>query len=219
MSMQLLGLRDQNLPVFKEARYRRLASIDRIQNMIGITPRLAPKIPRHLFTLDESDPEWDDKMIYPVVEHSKFLFRFSYWGFLTLFYAYNWNVIHGNRRLRHLANAYPIMSFYMLARIVSEYSGQIARLTLFETYCKVRAHELVEQNKYLLDHDHIKRLVYYQKDWQETLGRVHRQANNHDSSDFKDSELLIQDFIRRHSNPANPDAAMFHEDGSLKYLN
>lgn len=35
----------------------------------------------------------------------------------------------------------------------------------------------------------------------ETLGKVHRQANNHHASDFKDSELILQDFINRYVDP------------------
>ena len=45
----------------------------------------------------------------------------------------------------------------------------------------------------------MKKFVYWNLDLKETLERVHRQANNHDASDFKDSELILQDFIRRHT--------------------
>ena len=219
LSMHLLGVRDQNLPVFKEARYRRLASIGKLQNMITVLPRLAPKIPEHLAKLDETDPEWDDKMIYPTVEHTKFAYQFFYWGALTTFYAYNWNVIHGNKRLRHLANLYPLLSLYMLGRIGVDYHGQVARVGLFESYCEERARELIEQNRFLLDHPHYKRYVYFYEDMKETLIRVHRQANDHEASDFKDSELLLQDFIRRYADPANPDAAIFTAEGDPKLLN
>lgn len=36
----------------------------------------------------------------------------------------------------------------------------------------------------------------------ETLGKVYRQANNHHASDFKDSELILQDFIDRYVDPS-----------------
>ena len=36
----------------------------------------------------------------------------------------------------------------------------------------------------------------------ETVGKVARQANNHHASDFKDSELILQDFIDRYVDPA-----------------
>ncbi len=35
----------------------------------------------------------------------------------------------------------------------------------------------------------------------ETLEKVYRQANNHHASDFKDSELVLQDFIDRYVDP------------------
>ena len=35
-------------------------------------------------------------------------------------------------------------------------------------------------------------------DFEETLGNVYRQANDHASSDFKDSELVLQDFVDRY---------------------
>jgi hypothetical protein len=34
------------------------------------------------------------------------------------------------------------------------------------------------------------------------LGKVYRQANNHQASDFKDSELILQDFIDRYVDPS-----------------
>ena len=46
-----------------------------------------------------------------------------------------------------------------------------------------------------------KRYVWWNEDFKETLERVHRQANNHEASDFADSELLLQDFVRRYTNP------------------
>lgn len=53
----------------------------------------------------------------------------------------------------------------------------------------------------MLEHEDVKKFVWWSEDLKETLARVHRQANNHDSSDFKDSELLLQDFLRRYTDP------------------
>lgn len=33
------------------------------------------------------------------------------------------------------------------------------------------------------------------------MGKVYRQGNDDKASDFKDSELLLQDFINRYVNP------------------
>jgi hypothetical protein len=46
-----------------------------------------------------------------------------------------------------------------------------------------------------------KKFVWWQDDLKETLEKVYRQANNHHASDFKDSELVLQDFIDRYVDP------------------
>ena len=71
----------------------------------------------------------------------------------------------------------------------------------------------------MLNHEHFKQFVYFHEDLKETLGSIHRQANNHSSEDFKDSELILQDFIRRYSDPENPDAALFSPNGAIKIFN
>ena len=48
-----------------------------------------------------------------------------------------------------------------------------------------------------------KKFIWWQEDLRETLGKVHRQANNHHASDFKDSELILQDFINRYVDPSD----------------
>jgi hypothetical protein len=79
---------------------------------------------------------------------------------------------------------------------------------LFDEYCWLRSQELVKQNEYLFQHEGIfcdnvdfKKFIWWQEDLRETLGKVHRQANNHHASDFKDSELILQDFINRYVDP------------------
>lgn len=46
-----------------------------------------------------------------------------------------------------------------------------------------------------------KKFIWWQEDLRDTLKKVYRQANNHHASDFKDSELLLQDFINRYVDP------------------
>lgn len=218
-SLELLGLYDQNLPVFKEARARRLASIDKMLNMIAVLPRLAPKVPKELLYLDPMNPEFEDKMVYPIVEWSKFMHQGLLWGAVTGFFVYNWNTIMANKRLRILKGMYPFISVFMLGNLHYDYSIQQKKVEMFENYTKTRAGILMEQNKYLFDHPHFKRYVYFNEDLKETLASVHRQANNHDASDFKDSELILQDFISRYSDPENPEAALFTENGFIKVFN
>jgi hypothetical protein len=216
--LKLLGIPDQNLPVFKEARVNRLKSIDKMTSLINIMPRLTPKFP-NVFILNQTDPEWDDKMVYPTINHAKAAFQLSWWGAVTGFFAYNWNVIAGNKRLSLLKLFYPVLSTMMLSYVYINYNTQYNKVHLFEMYCEKRAKELVEENKYLFDHDHFKRYVYFQEDMKETLERVHRQANNHNRADFMDSELIVQDFIKRHSTTADPSDSMFFENGDIKMLN
>lgn len=215
----LLGLRDANLPVFKETRARRLQSIEKMGKLINVLKRLHPHSPRHMLTLDPTDPEWDDKMVFPTLSHRRLLGGLGYWGALTFFYVYNWNVFHSNIRLRLFAYLYPVLSVWFLSNTALYYFNTMKKVRLFDNYVDVRARELFEQNRFMLDHDSVKRLMWFDEDLQETLTRVHRQANNHDASDFKDSELILQDFIRRYSDPRNPDASIFWEDGRIKQLN
>jgi hypothetical protein len=63
----------------------------------------------------------------------------------------------------------------------------------------MRADELVGEREHMLKGEDMKKWVWYSADLQETLIRCHRQSFNNDASDFADSELLLQDFIRRYS--------------------
>ena len=112
---------------------------------------------------------------------------------------------------------------------IRDYKTQLLKVNLFDEYIQLRTKELVEQNEYLFEHEgkinfqklnenklikkmkylnnlnkfiiDFKRFIWWFEDFKETLTRVHREANNHDSADFKDSELILQDFIRRYTNP------------------
>lgn len=215
----LLGLRDGNMPVFKETRARRLQSIEKIGKLINVASRMGPDVPPNLLVLDENDPEWDDKMVYPTFNWRRFWGGLVYWGLLTSFYTYNWNVLHTNLRLRLVGYTYPFLSVWFLSNSALYYINGMKKARLFDNYVNVRARELFEQNRFMLDHESMTRAMYFEKDLEETLGRVHRQANNHDASDFRDSELILQDFIRRYSDPRNPDDGLFDSDGSIKILN
>jgi len=45
----------------------------------------------------------------------------------------------------------------------------------------------------------MKKWIWYTADLEETLMRTHRQSFTNSGKDFADSELLLQDFIRRYS--------------------
>ena len=63
----------------------------------------------------------------------------------------------------------------------------------------MRADELIKEREHLLHSEPMKKWIWYTADLQETLMRTHRQSFKNDASDFADSELLLQDFIRRYS--------------------
>jgi hypothetical protein len=48
---------------------------------------------------------------------------------------------------------------------------------------------------------------------------VHREANNHDASDFKSSELILQDFVNRYVDPNDIDQGLFYDGKYHKMLN
>ena len=73
------------------------------------------------------------------------------------------------------------------------------RCNLFDEYVQMRADELIDERKHLLRSEEMKRWVWYTADLKETLIRCHRQSFKNDATDFADSELLLQDFVRRYS--------------------
>ena len=79
------------------------------------------------------------------------------------------------------------------------YRKQVLRCNLFDEYVQMRADELVKEREHLLHGEDMKRWIWFTADLQETLTRCHRQSFKNDASDFADSELLLQDFVRRYS--------------------
>ena len=191
LTLELLGLPDQNLPVFKQARQARLNSIEKMLNMINVSKRLSPSLPQQAFRLDPIDPEWEDKMLYPRMDYGATIKQLACWVGISGFYAYNWNVICGNRNLRLLKLAYPFYTLYMFQKMYYDYSHNSLQVKLFDNYVNKRSVELFEENRYLFDTEGFKKFVYFQEDLKETLEKVHREANDHKESDFADSELLL----------------------------
>lgn len=196
-TITLLGLKDQNLPLYKDTREKRLESVDKMLKLLRILPRLSPKPPSLLFGLNEFDPEFEDKMVYPQINWFGLLSKSSILGCMSLFYFYNYNLFQFNKNYRMIRYLFPITMSVMTVRIFRAYWLEHRKITEFEAYCKKRATELVEENKYLLDTPEFKNWVNYNEEMREVMSKVHRQANNHDASDFKDSELILQDFIRK----------------------
>jgi len=197
----LLGLKDQNLPPFKEARLKRYKSVKKMVDLIDTASKLAPRVPIEAFTLNPVDPEWDDDMTYPTIEHGKFVYQALAFSANLFLYSYNYNTYTGNIRFRTMRYLFPAVNLLIFGQIYWSYKTQLTKVNLFDEYIQLRAKELVSQNEYLFQHEDFKRFIWWFEDFKSTLARVHRQANDHSSSDFADSELLLQDFIRRYSNP------------------
>ena len=73
------------------------------------------------------------------------------------------------------------------------------RCNLFDEYVQMRADELIKEREPLLYSEDMKRWIWFTADLQETLMRTHRQSFKNHASDFADSELLLQDFVRRYT--------------------
>ena len=71
----------------------------------------------------------------------------------------------------------------------------------------------------MFEHPDFERYVFWYEDLKETLQMVHREANNHSASDFKSSELILQDFINRYVDPSDVNSGLFENGEQHKMLN
>lgn len=126
---------------------------------------------------------------------------------MQAFYGYNYNAITSSIRFRTFRNFFPLVIASMVGFGYYHYRLQILKINLFDEYCYLRSQELVKQNEYLLNSPEVEKWVWWKADLAETLGKISRQGNDNKASDFKDSELLLQDFINRYVNP-NDDSPM-----------
>lgn len=63
-SICLLGLRDQNLPPFKEARLKRFQSIKKMIDLVKVSRSLAPSFPAECLMLNPFDGKDQELYIY-----------------------------------------------------------------------------------------------------------------------------------------------------------
>merc|ERR1711907_652969 len=118
---------------------------------------------------------------------------------LSFMLLYNYNMFFHNKNFSFVSKAVLGYTFLHSQLLYAKYRKQVLRCNLFDEYVQMRADELVEKNEALLKKDDMKRWVWYSADLQETLIRCHRQSFKNDASDFADSELLLQDFVRRYT--------------------
>jgi hypothetical protein len=108
-------------------------------------------------------------------------------------------MIFHNKNLLFISKCTLGLLFYSSNLVYYKYRKQVLRCNLFDEYVQMRADELVKEREHLLRSEQMKKWVWFTADLQETLLRCHRQSFKNDASDFADSELLLQDFIRRYT--------------------
>lgn len=114
-------------------------------------------------------------------------------------FLYNYNALFHNKNNQFVTKVTLGILFWSSNFVYYKYRKQVLRCNLFDEYVQMRADELVKEREHLLRGEQMKKWVWFSADLQETLMRCHRQSFKNDASDFADSELLLQDFVRRYS--------------------
>jgi hypothetical protein len=201
---ELLGLNNGNLPVHRGMRQKRYESIDKMLDLLDVVQRIRPKLPTNVLYLDPSDPEWEDDMNYMHPNYELWRSRFSYFSLMFFLYIYNYQIIAHNAHWRFLHKVVLTGMIYYTSRTIFNYRKDVLRANLFDEYVQLRADELIEQHLPNLKSEAVKKYIWYELDLTDTLGRSQRQSYLNTSEDFKDAELILQDFIRRYTDETQP---------------
>ena len=198
-TISLLGLDEGNLPVHRGMRQRRYESVEKMLDLLDVARKIGPKAPWRSLFLDPYDSEWDDEMSYLYVDHALYKSWITYASLVGFFFLYNYRAFFHNKNFAFVTKATLGLTWGYSTLVYFKYRKQVLRCNLFDEYVQMRADELVQQNEHTLKSEEMKRYMWFNADLQETVDRCHRQAYNNDASDFADSELLLQDFIRRYT--------------------
>ena len=198
-TIALLGVNDGNLPVHRGMRQQRYESVEKMLDLLDVAKRIGPKFPLDAMFLDPHDPEWDDDMTYLYVDYPFFKSFTLYCSMSAFIFLYNYNIFFHNKNMQFPTKAILCLLFAASNTVYYKYRKQVLRCNLFDEYVQMRADELIKEREHLLHSEAMKKWIWYSADMQETLMRVHRQSFKNDASDFADSELLLQDFIRRYT--------------------
>ena len=180
-------------------RQKRYESVDKMLDLLDVAKRIGPKFPLDAMFLDPHDQEWDDDMTYLYVEYPYYKKYMMFASITTFMFLYNYNIMFHNKNMAFVTKATLGSLFIVSNFIYYKYRKQVLRCNLFDEYVQLRADELIAEREHLLKGDQMKEWVWFTADLRETLARCHRQSFKNDSSDFADSELLLQDFIRRYT--------------------
>ena len=198
-TVALLGLNDGNLPVHRGTRQKRYDSIEKMLDLTDVVKRIGPKFPLPAMFLDPHDPEWDDDMTYLYVEYGSYKVAVMTASIFSFIFLYNFNQFFHNKNMKFATQSGLGVLFMFCSMFYYKYRKQVLRCNLFDEYVQMRADELVKEREHLLRGPDMVKWVWYTADMKETLMRCHRQSFKNDASDFADSELLLQDFIRRYT--------------------
>ena len=205
LASELLGLWDENtwMPIFRGPRYRRYQSIDKIMDLTEIAGKSAPPLPLNVLSLNAMDDEWDDQMTYIQINYAWIWHHVGlYMGLPLSMYIYNHNLIHYNFHYRGMKWFLPLVVIWQFEVVYQYYRTQLTKGMLFDEYVQARADELIAQREHLLHTDTVKRFINWKIDYCNTMSEVKRESNNNSPTDFKQSEILLQNFINRWVDPA-----------------
>ena len=198
-TIALLGLNDGNLPVHRGTRQKRYESVEKMLDLTDVVRRIGPKFPLPAMFLDPYDPEWDDDMTYLYLDWNTYKSGMQASGIISLIFLYNYNMFFHNKTMKFATQLGLYSLFTFNGLLYYKYRKQLLRCNLFDEYVQMRADELVKEREHMLKGPEMTKWIWYTADMQETLLRCHRQSFKNDASDFADSELLLQDFIRRYT--------------------
>ena len=180
----------------RQARYE---SVEKMLDLLDVVKRIGPRFPLDAMFLDPHDSEWDDDMTYLYVEYPYYKKYMLFASITTFIFLFNYNVFFQNKNLQFVTKATLGLLFLTSNQLYYKYRKQVLRCNLFDEYVQMRADELIKEREPLLYSEDMKKWIWFTADLQETLMRTHRQSFKNNASDFADSELLLQDFVRRYT--------------------
>ena len=168
-------------------------------DLTDVIKRIGPKFPLPAMFLDPNDPEWDDDMTYLYVDWVTYKAGMQSSALMTCLLLYNYNMFFHNKTVKISTQVLLYTIMWWNTTLYYKYRKQLLRCNLFDEYVQMRADELVKEREHMLRGPEMTKWIWFTADMQETLMRCHRQSFKNDASDFADSELLLQDFIRRYT--------------------
>ena len=170
-----------------------------MMDLMDVINRLEPRLPMNILQLDPYDPEWEDDMNYMYPNYGLWKIRATLMSGSFFMYAYNYQILNYNAHWRIIHKIGLFFMLFYTSKLMYCYRKDVLRANLFDEYVQFRADELVEENIKNIKSEPVKKYMWYYLDLKETLSRAKRQSYFNKNEDFKDAELVLQDFIRRHT--------------------